>query len=63
MRPVTSSYHHALHPRAHRYAKRAVADHADMGLVALGHAVDLLLHRAGIGVDEDGDGIGHGPLA
>ena len=52
---------HAPDPLAHRHAEGAVADHADVHivrgcLVPLGDAVDLLLNRAGIGIDEDGDG-------
>ena len=43
-----------------RYRDRAVAHHHDLDAMALSHAIDLLLHRTGIGVDEDGDGVVRG---
>src|SRR5690606_37273999 len=48
--------HHPLHPRSDGYAERAVADHADGGLVALSDAVDFFLYRTSVGVDEDAQG-------
>lgn len=43
------------------HAEVLVADHDHGDLVAEGDLVDLLLHRAGIGVDEDA-GDGHGSI-
>src|SRR5690606_15837938 len=48
-----ATHHHALHKRADRHAERAVADHADRRRFACGDPVDFLLHRAGVGVDEN----------
>ena len=51
---------HALDKRIPRDGDRAVGDDEDFELnaferVALGDAIDFLLHRAGVGVDVDGD--------
>ena len=49
--------HHPVHQRMSRNANRAVADDRDRHFMAKGDAVDFVLHRTGIGVDEDA---GHG---
>jgi hypothetical protein len=53
--------HDALHYLISRDRNRAVADDEDferraLERMPLGHAIHLLLHRAGIGVDVNGDG-------
>jgi hypothetical protein len=40
--------------RIGRYANEAVRHHEDRRLEALRHAIDFILHRAGVGVDIDG---------
>jgi len=42
------------------YAQVLVADDDDRGLDPPGDALDLVLHRAGVGVDEDAGGVGDG---
>ena len=44
--------HDLFDPRLARRVDPAVGDHEDMQAVAAAHAIDLVLHRAGVGVDE-----------
>jgi hypothetical protein len=53
------AYHHALNPRLARHRDRAIGDHIDLQPVSLSDAVDLRLHRAGVGVHVDFDRLGH----
>ena len=50
----TVAYHHALYALAHRNAEDVVADHAHMRAMALGHAIDFVFHRTGVGIDQNG---------
>jgi len=53
----------ALDERRLRNGDRAVADDKDLQSVPFGDAIDFLLHRAGVGVDQDqGRGGSHRPL-
>ena len=47
---------HALDHVAARHVHESIGDDKDVNRVALRHAIDLGLHRAGVGVDEDADG-------
>ena len=58
------AHHDPLNKLIARDRDRAVGDDEDLEVDALermplGDAIHLLLHRAGVGVDVDGDGIGN----
>ena len=48
----------ALNQRILRHADEAVGDHEHRNLMAVGDAVDLVLDRAGVGIDINADRIG-----
>jgi glycosyltransferase involved in cell wall biosynthesis len=54
---------HPLDERMRRHPKMRVADDLHFGPVAESDLVDLLLHRAGVGVDEDEGRVAHGRSA
>ncbi len=65
--PVVGDIHprrhdHALDQLVPRHIDEAVGDHEHFEAVARCDAVDLVLHRTGIGIDENDDRFAHGPF-
>ncbi len=48
-------HHHPLDQRIARHVDEGIGDHVGLEPVAAGHPINLVLHRAGIGIDEDKD--------